>query len=103
MILVSVFYPNDPGSRFDERYYFETHIPLVQQRWGGMGLEEVRVLRGLGAPDGGPAPWRVMAFLRWSSHEALQKALAAHGEEILGDIPNFTDTKPVLQVNEPTG
>jgi uncharacterized protein (TIGR02118 family) len=103
MIVVSVAYPNDAGARFDERYYFEHHIPLVQQRWGGMGLEDVRVLRGLGTPDGGAAPWRLMALLTWTSTEALQRAAAAHGEEVFGDIPNFTDVTPVLQVNEPAG
>ena len=32
MVLVSVLYPNQAGSRFDERYYLDKHIPLVRQR-----------------------------------------------------------------------
>ena len=100
MVLVSVLYPNQPGSRFDERYYLDKHIPLVRQRWEPMGLTDLRLLRGTNTPDGGAAPYRVMALLTFESAEALQKALAAHGRELFGDIPNFTDAKAVMQVNE---
>src|SRR5215213_8672077 len=100
MVLVSVLYPNQSGSRFDERYYLDKHIPLVRQRWEPMGLTEVRLLRGVSTPDGGPAPFRVAALLTFKSAAALQEAAAAHGRELFGDIPNFTDVQPVGQVNE---
>ena len=100
MVLVSVMYPNQPGSRFDERYYLDRHIPLVRQRWESMGLTDLRLLRGTSTPDGGPAPYRVTALLTFESPDALQKAASAHGREIFGDIPNFTDVQPVAQVNE---
>ena len=103
MIVVSVSYPNDPATRFDEAYYLQKHIPLVKERWSGMGLQSVQVLRGLGTPDGGPAPMRITALLAWDSTDALGKAVAAHGAEIFGDIPTFTDGKPVMQVSEPAG
>ena len=100
MVTVSVIYPNQPRTRFDERYYLDKHIPLVRERWEPMGLTELRLLRGTNTPDGGAAPFRVMALLTFESAEALQKASAAHGREIFGDIPNFTDVQPVAQVNE---
>ena len=100
MVLLSVLYPNQPGSRFDERYYLDKHIPLVRQRWDAMGLTDLRLLRGTATPDGGAAPYRVLALLTFQSVEALQKAASAHGGEIFGDIPNFTDTQPVAQLNE---
>jgi uncharacterized protein (TIGR02118 family) len=103
MILVSVLYPAQPGTRFDERYYLDRHIPLVRERWGGMGLSDVRLLRGTGTPTGDAAPYRVIALLSFDSAEALQRASAAHGREIFGDIPNFTDAKPIVQVNEALG
>ena len=103
MILVSVLYPNSAGAQFDEGYYLSKHIPLVRERWGGMGLQEVRVLRGLGTPDGGAAPFRMMALLSFDSTDALKRCATAHGPEIFGDIPNFTDGKPVMQVSEPAG
>ncbi len=100
MIQVSVLYPNQPGTRFDERYYLDRHIPLVRERWGDMGLSDVRLLRGTGTPTGDAAPYRVIALLSFDSAEALQQAGAAHGREIFGDIPNFTDVQPIAQLNE---
>lgn len=100
MVLMSVLYPNQPGARFDERYYLDRHIELVRQRWGAMGLGEVRLLRGVGTPDGGSAPYRVITLLTFVSGQALQQAVAEHGEEIFADIPRFTDVQPAVQVNE---
>ena len=103
MVLLSVLYPNQPGTRFDEHYYVERHIPLVRQRWEGMGLTDLRLLRGTGTPDGGAAPYRLIALLSFTSAEALQRCVAAHGAELFGDIPNFTDVQPLVQLNEPLG
>ena len=85
MIVVSVSYPNDPATKFDEAYYLQTHIPLVKQRWSGMGLQSVQVLRGLGTPDGGPAPMRITALLAWDSTDALGKAVEANSSILGGD------------------
>ena len=100
MVQVTVLYPNQDGTRFDERYYLDTHTPMLWARWGDLGLQEVRLLRGTGTPDGRPAPFRVIALLTFASAEALRHCLKAHGREIVGDIPNFTDVQPVMQVNE---
>ena len=103
MIVVSVLYPNHPGSKFDARYYVDRHIPLVRRHWEAMGLSEVRLLRATGTPDGSPPPFSVTALLTFASLEAFQQAAAAHGPAIFGDIPNFTDVQPVVMVNETLG
>ena len=103
MIVITVGYPNAEGPRFDEAYYLKRHMLLVRDRWSSMGLLEARVLRGLHTPDGGQAPHRIIALLTWESDAAFRKAVEAHGAEIFGDIPNFTDTQPVIQINEPAG
>jgi len=103
MILVSVLYPGDEGSRFDTDYYTRTHIPLVKQRWGSMGLTEVRLLRGLPGADGGRPPYQVIALLTFDSAASFGRAADAHGAEVFADIPNFTDVTPVLQISEPLG
>ncbi len=98
MILVSVMYP--AGGRFDMDYYLGHHMPLVRERWSSFGLHEARVVRGVSTPDGGEAPYQVMALLTWESADAFQKAAAAHGAEIFGDIPKFTDRQAQVQINE---
>jgi uncharacterized protein (TIGR02118 family) len=56
--------------------------------------------KGLSDPAGGKAPYLAIAYLKFSSGDALQKALAKHGAEIMGDIPNYTKIEPIMQVNE---
>ncbi|MDO9707325.1 EthD family reductase [Paracraurococcus lichenis] len=102
MITVSVFYPNDPATKFDEAYYMQKHIPLVKERWSGMGLKDAKVLKGMPGPDGA-APNRIIALLTFDSAEAFQKAAQAHGPELFGDVPNFTDGKPTVQISEVLG
>jgi hypothetical protein len=29
--------------------------------------------------------------------------IGEHGEEVMGDIPNFTDTAPIVQISENLG
>ncbi len=98
MILVSVMYP--AGPKFDMGYYLNTHMPLVRERWSGLGLHEATVVTGKGAPDGGPAPFQVMALLKFESAEAFAKAAEAHGAEIFADIPNFTEAQAQVQLND---
>jgi uncharacterized protein (TIGR02118 family) len=100
MIVVSVMYPGGADATFDESYYLRTHIPLVRERWGGMGLSDVRLLRGAATPDGSAPPYRVTALLTFGSLSDFQAAGEAHGGEIFADIPKFTNVQPVVQINE---
>ena len=100
MAVLSVMYPNQPGARFDETYYLERHIPLVRRVWAPMGLTEVRLLRGASTPDGGPAPFQMIALVAFRSIDALHQALAAHSEEVFASIQRYTDIQPIMQISE---
>ncbi len=100
MLVISVFYPASENATFDFGYYTDSHIPLVQQRWGGMGLQEFRVLKGGAGPDGAGPTYLLVALLTFQSAEAFGAAAAQHAAEIFADIPNFTNLSPVLQFNE---
>jgi len=100
MIKVSVLYPNTPGARFDHAYYRDRHMPLVQARMGKACLRYT-VDKGLGggAPDS-PAPYVAMCHIFCDSVKAFQDGFGPHTKEILGDIPNYTDLSPVIQISE---
>ncbi|MGH7154530.1 MAG: EthD family reductase [Acetobacteraceae bacterium] len=100
MIMVTVMYPAGENARFDMDYYMKSHVPMVGQRWNACGLREAKVLRGTGAPGGGAAPYSVMALLTFGSVQEFQRAVEQHGKEVMGDIPNFTNVQPVIQINE---
>lgn len=100
MIKVSVMYPNTPGARFDHDYYRDRHMPLLKQRLGDV-CKSYTVDRGLaGGAPGAPAPYVAMCHVYCESAEAFQAAFAPHAKEIMGDIPNYTDITPVIQISE---
>lgn len=47
MIKVSVFYLNGEGKKFDMTYYFNKHVPMIQQKLGN-ACKRVPVEQGLG-------------------------------------------------------
>lgn len=99
MTTIAVMYPADAGS-FDHDYYMATHMPLVRERWTPMGLTGTTVMRGVPGPDGSAPPYTVMTLLHFTSMDAFKAAAGAHGREVMGDIPNFTAAKPIMQFNE---
>jgi len=100
MIKVSVFYPNKVGATFDMAYYCDRHIPLVR-RLLGPALKGAAVEQGLGgAAPGSPATYAAMGHLFFDTTDAFQQAFGAHAAAIMGDIPNYTNTEPVIQVSE---
>ena len=103
MILVTVMYPAGAQTTFDLDYYMKKHIPLVQERWGSLGLKGAQVLKGAAKADGTAADYQMMALLTFESLDAFKAAGKAHGPEIFADIPKFTNTQPVVQINEILG
>ena len=100
MIKVSVFYPNNEGSRFDMDYYCNSHIPMVQEKLGAV-LKGVSVEQGVGGPaPGSRATYVAMGHLLFDAVEAFQSAFEPHAEAIMGDLPNFTDIQPTIQISD---
>jgi len=100
MIRVTVLYPNTPGARFDWAYYLNTHIPLALRRLGG-AVKGSAVDQGVGGlQPGSPAPYVAIAQFLFDSVDALQQAFGPHADELLGDIPNYTDIQAVFQISE---
>lgn len=100
MITVCVMYPKTDSSTFDMDYYLQKHMKLVHSRWDSMGLRNARVLHGQKGPDGAEPPYAVMAILDFESLDAFGKAAGEHGPELFGDIPNFTNVQPQVQISE---
>ncbi len=100
MIKVSVMYLNTPGARFNHEYYRDKHMPLVKERMGDSCIYYT-VDKGLagGAPDT-PATYIGMGHIFCDSVDAFQGGFGPHAEEIMGDIPNYTDLSPVFQISE---
>ena len=100
MIKISVLYPNGEGNVFDMKYYLAKHIPLVR-RLSGAALKKVEVEEGVaGLAAGTPPAYLAMGHLLFESVAAFQSAFGPHAAEIMGDIPNYTNVQPTIQVSE---
>ncbi len=94
---LSAIYPRTADSTFDMNYYMSTHIPLVERLFQPLSVE---VNEGVsGAEEGSPPPYAVMTDITFATLEDLQNAVATHGSEVIGDIPNFTNVEAQLQIN----
>lgn len=98
MIIVSLLYPNCVGARFDQKYYVERHLPLVLEKMGS-ALKGVFVETGISSADPGvPAPFAAAFHGIYESAEAFYGAFGPNAAAIQGDIPNYTDITPVIQI-----
>ncbi len=101
MIKLSVLYPNVDDATFNMDYYCDHHLPLVRSLLGDhcKGVEVEKGLAGLPPPDT-PAPYIVCGHLFFDSMADLHVSVNANLEQMVGDIPNFTNVQPVVQIAE---
>jgi uncharacterized protein (TIGR02118 family) len=102
MVKISILYPNQKGSRFDMNYYLNTHMPMSIERLGAAkGFRGVSVERGLSGivPDSEPT-YIAMGHFLFDSVEDFLSAFTPHATILQGDMPNYTDVEPTIQVNE---
>ena len=100
MIKVSVFYPSGPETHFDMDYYCSRHIPLVRELCGA-ALKGTAVEKGItGATEGSAPRFAAMGHLLFDSVETYQSSIGPHLEQIVSDIPNYTNIQPIIQISE---
>ena len=101
MIRVSVLYPNTPDGKFDHEYFVQKHLPMARERLGPHGLVRAEGDRGISAADPNePAPFFAAAHLYFNSVDEVHKAFMAEARQVMGDISNYTDAKPQIQISE---
>lgn len=100
MIKVSALYPNGKDTHFNMDYYCNRHLPMVL----GLLANKVKsgaVEKGLaGGAPGTPADYLAMGHLYFDSVEDFQYSFGPNAEKIMGDVPNFTNSEPVVQISE---
>lgn len=103
MIQVSVLYQQTDGAEFDMTYYAEIHMPLVR-RLTGDACRGVAVQKGLaGGAPGSPPPFIALGHLFFDSVQSFEQAFNPHARKIMADLPNFTNTRPTIQISEVVG
>ncbi|MEM6801101.1 MAG: EthD family reductase [Bacteroidota bacterium] len=100
MIKVSILYPNEEGKSFDMDYYASKHMPMLEELFGD-SLKKLEIDLGkAGRTPEEPIPFLAVGYLYFESLEAYQAAFGPHADKIRGDIPNYTNIQPIVQISE---
>ena len=95
---LQVMYPITETTNSDYDYYFGKHMEIVGETMGEH-IQSTLVTKGIaGGPDV-PAGFYAIATIVFEDQSALDLALSKAGTA-LGDIPNFTNTEPVMLIGE---
>ena len=100
MVKVSVFYPNKPGSHFDVEYYLNTHMPMADKLLGP-AIKAITVEIGRSGDTLGRAgPFAAICGFTCETVEDFMSAFTPVADQLQGDIPNYTDIEPVIQISD---
>lgn len=100
MIKISILYPNAEGKTFNMDYYKNNHMPMLAGLYGS-ALKKMEIDKGLsGRTPEEQIPFLAIGHLYFESFAAYQKAFAPHAQKIRGDIPNYTNIKPIVQISK---
>jgi len=100
LVKVTILYPNAEGKTFDMEYYQTKHMPMLAELMGE-AMTHYKIDKGIsGRTAEEPIPYLAIGYLYFESLEAYQTAFGPHAEKIVGDIPNYTNIQPILQISE---
>jgi len=100
MVKVTILYPNGDGKTFDMNYYSNKHMPMVSSLLGD-SLKLSKIDKGIaGRTPDEPIPYLAIGYLYFDKLSAYQNSFGPNAEKIVGDIPNYTNIQPVVQISE---
>ncbi|NHF61196.1 EthD family reductase [Flavobacteriaceae bacterium TP-CH-4] len=100
MIKVAILYPNTEGKTFDMDYYSNKHMPMVAGLFGD-SLKLYTIDKGIaGRTPDEPLPYVAIGYFYFDKLSAYHNSFGPNAETILGDIPNYTNIQPIVQISE---
>jgi uncharacterized protein (TIGR02118 family) len=85
-----VLYNQPKDTAAFEKYFAESHLPLLATHATEIGATRSEVLKFNTFTDGRPAAFYREADLRWDTKEAMERGMASDGFKVVAaDIPTF--------------
>ncbi len=102
MFNISIIYPKKDDGHFDFDYYLNQHMPLsIKYLSGAKGFRGVSVERGIGVTDPQiESSFVAMCHYYFDTPEDFMTAFMPHAGELQGDLSNYSNIQPVIQINE---
>ena len=93
MIRLMVLYPRGEGTHFNSEYWVSNHMPMLSSNLPKLKKWEADIA----APD---SPYYAVAHMYFDSIEDVQATMSsAEIGSVMGDIPNYTNTSPIISTN----
>jgi uncharacterized protein (TIGR02118 family) len=90
MAIATVIYKQPKDTAAFEKYYADTHLPLVGANQAEIGFTKAELTKFESNLDGSPPAFYRQAELYFPSMDALTKGTATEGfKKVAGDLPNF--------------
>lgn len=100
MIKVTILYQNGEGKKFDMEYYSSKHMPMIASLLGD-SLKRYEIDKGLsGRTSADPIPYLAIGYLYFDKLSAYQNSFKPHADKIRGDVQNYTNVQPIIQISE---
>lgn len=100
-VTLAMQYPAESGSSFDWDYFLNQHVPLIETALDVGGTDRIEVALGLtGAAPGEAAAYQAVLLIDFDSITAFYHCWRQEQHRIMGDIVNFTNTRPEVQLSE---
>ena len=97
MIRVSILYPAGDGITFDHDYYRASHMPLCGRLLTPHGLVRYEIDRSI---PGKTSPYVAACHFFFQTLAEYETGIAAAGDQLVADVPNYTNSDAAVQVSE---
>ena len=92
------------GAPFNEKYYFDTHIPMAGAIMRPLGMKKVEIVKVSGSVPGFAAPYQYVFSAYFDSPADLQRCMAdPKMGQVIGDVPNYFAGEQDVLVGETVG
>ena len=99
-IKVAIMYPNVEGKAFNMDYYANSHMPMVAELFGD-SLITYSIDQGIsGRTSEDTADYIAIGTFYFEKLSAYGNSFGPNEEQILSDIPNYTDIQPIVQISK---
>nr|WP_299341321.1 EthD family reductase [Allomuricauda sp.] len=97
---ISILYPYEEGKHFDMDYYSQKHMPMVASLFGDK-LKHYFIDKGVsGRTPNDPITYIAIGGFYFEKLSDYKESFGPNAEKIRGDIPNYTNIQPIVQISQ---
>ena len=97
---IAILYPGGQDKTFDMDYYENKHMPMVAG-YLGKNLKFYEIDKGIsGRTPNDKAPYVAIGYFYCYDVAEYGKAISENREAVIGDIKNYTNIQPVIQISQ---